>query len=52
MNKLWCDEEVVNDWYNKGNEYWNSCEETKDGVMGGYGYLSERDIRFSMYFLE
>lgn len=52
LKELWCDEEVVHDWYKNGNTYWNSCEETDDGVLGGYGYLSERDIKFSAFFLK
>lgn len=38
-------------WFRKGNEYWEGCEATNNGVLGGYGNLSDPDIKFSLRFM-
>ena len=43
-----------NDWYQKGYDYWESeenCPLTDDGVLGGFGHLTEVDTRDSAAFL-
>lgn len=39
-------------WYSKGVEYWNHTEATVDGVLGGYGFINDTDIRGSRTFLK
>uniref|UniRef100_A0A0A9YB24 Alpha N-terminal protein methyltransferase 1 n=1 Tax=Lygus hesperus TaxID=30085 RepID=A0A0A9YB24_LYGHE len=39
------------EWYSKGVEYWSGTQATVDGVLGGYGYISDTDIRGSRAFL-
>ena len=38
-------------WFHKGNSYWESQESTNDGVLGGYGSLSQKDTMYSLKFL-
>eukprot|EP01033_Poteriospumella_lacustris_P002675 gene2675-1940_t len=43
------------EWYSKANEYWESeenCPITDDGVLGGYGALTEMDVRDSNRLLD
>jgi protein N-terminal methyltransferase len=43
------------EWYSKANEYWESeenCPISDDGVLGGYGALTEMDVRDSNRLLD
>mmetsp|Transcript_5527 Transcript_5527/g.5703 ORF Transcript_5527/g.5703 Transcript_5527/m.5703 type:complete len:277 (-) Transcript_5527:60-890(-) len=43
------------DWYEKANNYWEdeeNCPITDDGVLQGYGRLTEPDVRASNIFLD
>lgn len=39
-------------WYKKGLDFWDAVEPTDDGVLGGYGHVSERDAKENGEFLE
>ncbi len=39
-------------WYNKAVEYWDKQEASYDGVLGGFGHVSEVDVRDSEQFLK
>eukprot|EP00897_Mesotaenium_endlicherianum_P002817 jgi/Mesen1/2563/ME000162S01688 len=39
------------DWYHKGVSYWEGVEASVDGVLGGYGHVSARDVNESTIFL-
>ena len=39
------------DWYSASVQYWDNQEATFDGVLGGYGHVSEPDIAESRRFL-
>lgn len=42
-------------WYKKAYDYWeneSNCPENDDGVLGGYGFLTEVDCRDSNLFLD
>uniref|UniRef100_A0A0D6R484 Alpha N-terminal protein methyltransferase 1 n=1 Tax=Araucaria cunninghamii TaxID=56994 RepID=A0A0D6R484_ARACU len=41
----------IKEWYNKGVGYWQQVEASVDGVLGGYGHVSGRDVRDSNAFL-
>ena len=49
----------LKNWYNKANQYWNviffvtiqKAESTYDGVLSGYGSLSQIDIKGSENFI-
>ncbi|KAK2979426.1 hypothetical protein RJ640_016338, partial [Escallonia rubra] len=38
-------------WYKQGVGYWQGVEASVDGVLGGYGHVSEADIKASEAFL-
>lgn len=38
-------------WYNKAVAYWDSQEASVDGVLGGYGHVSDDDVIESQKFL-
>ena len=38
-------------WYNKAVAYWDSQEASVNGVLGGYGHVSDDDITESRKFL-
>ncbi|PNH10656.1 Alpha N-terminal protein methyltransferase 1, partial [Tetrabaena socialis] len=38
-------------WYNKAVSYWDKQEASYNGVLGGYGYTSDLDIRDSRALL-
>eukprot|EP00899_Mesostigma_viride_P004956 jgi/Mesvir1/14461/Mv05172-RA.2 len=40
------------DWYRKGVSYWENVPSTVDGVLGGFGTLSEPDVTESDIFLQ
>jgi protein N-terminal methyltransferase len=49
----------IKNWYHKANQYWNvtfsfiqKAESTYDGVLSGFGSLSEIDIHGSEIFLK
>ena len=46
------DSEDKKTWYSGGLSYWTNTESTVDGVMGGYGDLTEVDLKISRVFLE
>lgn len=39
-------------WYSKAVEYWDNQEPTYNGVLGGFGHLSDLDIRDSWELLK
>jgi hypothetical protein len=39
------------DWYSASVAYWDKQEASYDGVLGGYGHVSEPDIAESRKFL-
>lgn len=39
-------------WYNNALGYWNDCEPTVEGMLGGFGVLTERDVKGSISFLK
>ena len=39
------------DWYSASVEYWDKQEASFNGVLGGYGHVSEPDIAESRNFL-
>ena len=39
------------DWYSASVEYWDKQEASFNGVLGGYGHVSEPDIAESRKFL-
>lgn len=40
------------EWYKQGVEYWTKTDATVDGVLGGFGSISDIDIRGSREFLK
>lgn len=38
-------------WYNKAVQYWDKQEASYDGVLGGFGFVSEADVHDSEQFL-
>ena len=40
------------EWYGSAAKYWEGVDATIDGVLGGFGHLTEVDIRDSHKFLE
>lgn len=47
-------EDVIR-WYSKAYDYWESdenCPVSDDGVLGGFGFLTEVDVRDSNRFLD
>ncbi|DBA87299.1 TPA: hypothetical protein ACH3X1_004357 [Trebouxia sp. C0004] len=38
-------------WYNRAVAYWDSQEASVNGVLGGYGHVSDDDIAESRKFL-
>lgn len=38
-------------WYEAAVQYWDNQAPTDDGVLGGYGYVSDIDVRDSKLFL-
>lgn len=38
-------------WYNKAVSYWDTQEASVNGVLGGYGHVSDDDIIESRKFL-
>lgn len=45
-----CDNTSVLD-YEKSKTYWSNISPTKDGVLGGFGSISDIDIKYSKRFL-
>ena len=41
-----------NEWYQRGVRYWEKTDATVDGVLGGFGYISQEDLKGSRQFLE
>uniref|UniRef100_A0A0A9Z911 Alpha N-terminal protein methyltransferase 1 n=1 Tax=Lygus hesperus TaxID=30085 RepID=A0A0A9Z911_LYGHE len=40
-----------NEFYDKAKQYWSNIQPTVDGVLGGFGYISQSDIHGSEKFL-
>lgn len=38
-------------WYKSAVEYWDKQEASNNGVLGGYGHVSDLDVRDSRAFL-
>jgi protein N-terminal methyltransferase len=45
-------EESRETWYKQGVDYWTKTEATVDGVLGGFGSISDIDIRGSREFIK
>ncbi len=45
-------QEKKHEWYKKGVDYWSSVEPTTQGVLGGFGRISDIDVRGSKAFLQ
>lgn len=41
-----------NSWYKKAVSYWDQQEPSYNGVLGGFGYVSDIDVRDSRQLLE
>lgn len=39
-------------WYSSAVQYWDAQAPTDDGVLGGYGFVSDIDVRDSKAFLK
>jgi protein N-terminal methyltransferase len=39
------------EWYRVSNRYWQKQEATANGMLGGYGHISDIDIKASYHFL-
>ena len=39
-------------WYTKAVDYWDKQDASDNGVLGGYGHLSDPDVRDSRAFLQ
>jgi len=37
-------------WYKKGVDYWMNVDATVDGVLGGFGRVSDTDVKGSKEF--
>ncbi len=46
------DESKRGEWYQKSVEYWDRQEASYNGVLGGYGYVSDVDVRDSRALLK
>lgn len=40
------------DWYSNGISYWERAEASVDGVLGGYGFVNDTDIKGSDAFVK
>lgn len=45
------DQSKKTDWYREGVGYWEGVEASTDGVLGGFGHVSDADVRDSEAFL-
>jgi AdoMet dependent proline di-methyltransferase len=52
--QLWkaVEDDKENSWYRPAVEYWDRQEASYNGVLGGYGYVSDADISESTAFLK
>jgi len=56
-NEMWkaelgrADPTSADGWYGKGVKYWDGVDATVDGVLGGYGKVTDVDIKESCAFL-
>ncbi len=54
--ELWEREQKTNggfdSWYTKAVQYWDEQEPSYNGVLGGYGYVSDVDVHDSRQLLE
>ena len=39
-------------WYHDALSYWDKCPPTVDGMLGGFGRLSEEDVKGSRAFMD
>eukprot|EP00842_Homolaphlyctis_polyrhiza_P002943 jgi/Hompol1/364/HPOL_005294-RA len=44
--------EANGDWYKDADRYWSSIEPTVNGMLGGYGFLTEPDAKASLEFVK
>lgn len=44
-------EQLDNRFYKASEKYWDHIPPTVDGMLGGFGFLSEKDIDGSSHFL-
>lgn len=44
-------EQFDNRFYKASEKYWDHIPPTVDGMLGGFGFLSEKDIDGSSHFL-
>lgn len=53
-DRLWesVEDDKENTWYRPAVEYWDRQEASYNGVLGGYGYVSDADITESSAFLK
>lgn len=51
LTEITTDESREN-WYKQGVDYWTKTEATVDGVLGGFGSISDIDIRGSREFIK
>lgn len=55
ISDMWKFELANVDWYSKAYKYWedeNNCPVDDDGVLQGFGFLTEPDVRDSNIFLD
>ncbi|XP_018331576.1 N-terminal Xaa-Pro-Lys N-methyltransferase 1 isoform X2 [Agrilus planipennis] len=45
-------ENLLDEWYLKAEKYWSEIPATVDGVLGGFGFISQIDIHESKKFLQ
>ena len=48
--ELWKEQDQT--WYTKAVSYWDNQEQSYNGVLGGYGFVSDIDVRDSRQLLE
>ncbi|KAI9599009.1 alpha-N-methyltransferase NTM1 [Syncephalis fuscata] len=44
--------EPTSTWYSDARHYWESVPSTVEGMLGGYGRLTDLDVRDSIWFLD
>lgn len=48
LEEIW---EQQDEWYSKAVQYWDKQEASVEGVLGGFGFVSEPDIADSLSLL-
>jgi protein N-terminal methyltransferase len=49
--RLWKGKDLPSDWYSPAVRYWSQQEKTVNGMLGGYGHISDTDIEGSRQFI-